>query len=337
MFICGQIAERHGARGDRNIRMHGGVTILLEGEGLGPARQNRDRDHHRRATTSPSPYPRIPHRWDFGKTEMMWCVRQDALASNRLSYISASSSASASPTSKENKRLSSASVRTFLGRRDVLGVNADDGAEEAGERLLRASQGVELIAHPKRARSPYVHWVHLPVVRMRGDRPKVQERTEDDDAGARMNADTNPFLNLKLSREDTGLPTSTLRPPTLTSPLRGVEQNTMQCSRSVNVWDTQSSLLRRRHFEINEEHGVQKVEWTASTNRFGGAVYGPTVGDFDCPRPSIDSTLSGAENVMATPTNAAAKFGQKQPVGTITSQPRVQSHPGTWSDPLTMG
>jgi len=44
------------------------------------------------------------------------------------------------------------------------------------------------------------------------------------------------------------------------------------------------------------------------TNRFGGAVHGLTIGDFDRPRPSIGSTLSGASNVMAA---ASAKFGQK--------------------------
>jgi len=42
-----------------------------------PPRRNRDH----RATTSPSPYPRTPHRRDFGKTELMWCARQDAFAS----------------------------------------------------------------------------------------------------------------------------------------------------------------------------------------------------------------------------------------------------------------
>ena len=39
--LCGQIAEKHGARGDRNLRMRGGMTILLEGEGLGLWRQKR--------------------------------------------------------------------------------------------------------------------------------------------------------------------------------------------------------------------------------------------------------------------------------------------------------
>ena len=80
----------------------------------------------------------------------MWCARRDALASNRLSYISVSSSASGSPTSKKNKRLSSASVRTFLGRGDVLGVNAEEvhGAEEAGEQLLHASQGLLIQSDP---------------------------------------------------------------------------------------------------------------------------------------------------------------------------------------------
>ena len=61
---------------------------------------------------------------------------------------------------------------------------------------------------------------------------------EDDEVGARMEVD---FINLKFSREDMGLPTSML-PPTLTSPLRGVEQNTMQRPICVNVWDTESLL-----------------------------------------------------------------------------------------------
>jgi len=132
-----------------------------------------------------------------------------------------------------------------------------------------------------------------------------------------MDVATKPFLNLKFSREDVGLPTSTLPPPTLTNPLRGVEQNTMQHPISVNVWDTETSPLHRQHFEINEERDRGQEEWTASTNRFGDAADGLTVGNFDCQRPSVDPTLSGASNVMATPTNAAAKFGQKQHVGNI--------------------
>jgi hypothetical protein len=55
----------------------------------------------------------------------------------------------------------------------VLDVNAEevqteDGAEEAGERLLRASQGVELIAAQLSSKSPYLRWVRLLVVRMQG-------------------------------------------------------------------------------------------------------------------------------------------------------------------------
>ena len=103
---------------------------------------------------------------------------------------------------------------------------------------------------------------------------------EDDEAGEKMDADTKPFLNLKFSREDMGLPTSTL-PPTLMNPLRGVEQNTMQRPISVNVWDTEPSPLHCQHFEEHEPG--QKVEWTASTNGFGGAAHGLTVGNFDLP------------------------------------------------------
>jgi len=45
------------------------------------------------------------------------------------------------------------------------------------------------------------------------------------------------------------------------SSLRGVERNTVQRPRSVNVWDTKSFLLYRQHFEINEERSMgQEVE-----------------------------------------------------------------------------
>ena len=117
---------------------------------------------------------------------------------------------------------------------------------------------------------------------------------EDDEVGAKMKVD---FINLKFSREDMGLPTSML-PPTQTSPQRGVEQNTMQRPMGVNVWDTDPSLLYCQHFEINEERDWGQEEWTASTDRFGGAAHGHTVGDFDRPPPSVDSTLSGASNVV---------------------------------------
>ena len=71
------------------------------------------------------------------------------------------------------------------------------------------------------------------------DRPKHRSVSfhgnlwEDDEAGEKMDADTKPFLNLKFSKEDVGLPTSTLPPPT--DPLRGVEQNTMQRPISMSV------------------------------------------------------------------------------------------------------
>jgi len=51
------------------------------------ARRTRDLDPHRRATTSPSPYPRTSHRRDSGKAELIWCARQDALASSRLTFL----------------------------------------------------------------------------------------------------------------------------------------------------------------------------------------------------------------------------------------------------------
>jgi len=72
-----------------------------------------------------------------------------------------------------------------------------------------------------------------------------------------------------------------LLPPTLANPLRGVEQNMMRRPISVNVWDTESSSLHRQHFEERERG--QKVEWLASTNRFGSATHGLTLGDFDLP------------------------------------------------------
>ena len=81
---------------------------------------------------------------------------------------------------------------------------------------------------------------------------------EDDEAGAKMDVDTKPFLNLKFSREDAGPPTSTPPPPPLTNPLRNVEQNTTQRPINVNVWDTEPSPLHRQHFE--ERKRAQKVE-----------------------------------------------------------------------------
>ena len=65
-----------------------------------------------------------------------------------------------------------------------------------------------------------------------------REPWENDEAGEKMDADTKPFLNLKFSREDVGLPTPTPPPPTLTNLLKGVEQNMMQRPISVNVWDS---------------------------------------------------------------------------------------------------
>ena len=84
----------------------------------------------------------------------------------------------------------------------------------------------------------------------------------------------------------------------------------MQRLINVNMWGIEPSLLHCQHLEISEElDRGQEVEWTASTNRFGGAVHGLTIRDFDCLRPSISFTLSGASNVMAA---ASAKFGQKR-------------------------
>ena len=283
----------------------------------------RSRDGASFAGTTPSPTRR---------------TRQDGLASNRLSYISVSSSTSTTSNSKKNKRLSSASVRTFLGRGGVLDVNAeevqtDDGAEEAGERLLRASQGVELIAARLSSKASQESLRSLgppPSGNDLRDRSKYRSVRssllsfyghlgEDEEVDAtEMDADTKPIPILELSREGAGLPNSTSPPPTIASSLKGVEQNTMQRVVNVSVWDTEPSPLHRQHFEINEErYQGQDVEWTPATNGFSGTADGLTVGEFDRPRPSIESTISGSSNVTATPTNTAAKFAQKQHVGNI--------------------
>jgi len=58
----------------------------------------------------------------------------------------------------------------------------------------------------------------------------------------------------------------------------------MQRPISVNAWDTESSLLYRQHFEVNEEPDRgQEVESTASTNGFGDAADGLTVGELRPP------------------------------------------------------
>ena len=259
-------------------------------------------------------------------------TRLDGLASNRLSYISVSSAASTSSGSKKNKRLSSASVRTFLGRGGVLDVNAeevqtDDGAEEAGERLLRASQGVELIAArlSSRASQESLYSLGPPSGEDARDRPKYRSVRssllsfyghlgEDEDEGPKKtDAGIFSIPNLKLSKEDAGLHGPTFPPLANLASLQGVGQNAMHRPMNVSVWDTESNPLYRKHVEIGEgrDRGLE-VELTPPTNGLGGLADGLTVGGFDRPRPSIDSTLSGASNMTATPTNAAAKFAQNQ-------------------------
>ena len=253
-------------------------------------------------------------------------TRLDGLASNRLSYISVSSTTSTSSNSKKNKRLSSASVRTFLGRGGVLDVNAeevrtDDGAEEAGERLLRASQGVELIAArlSSKASQESLHSLGPPPNGEDArDRPKYRSvrsslisfyghfgEDEDEDEGKSMH-------NLKLPKEHTRLPGPSFPPPAIVASLEGARQETLQRLMNGSVLDNESNHLHRTNVEVDEEH-VRTQELTHHITRFGDVADGLTVGEgFDRPRPSIDSTLSGASNVTATPTNPAAKFAQRQ-------------------------
>ena len=197
-------------------------------------------------------------------------------------------------------------------------VQTDDGAEEVGERLLRASQGVELIAArlSSKASQESLRSLGPPPggddVRDRSRYRSVRSSIlsvyghlgEDEDVGANM---------VELSREGTNPPaiasslSKTINPPVIASSSKGAEHRLV----NVSVWDTEPSPLYRQHFETERE------EWALPTNGFSGAADGLTVGEFDRPRPSFESTLSGTSNVTATPTNTAAKFAQKQHAGNI--------------------
>lgn len=190
-------------------------------------------------------------------------------------------------------------------------VQTDDGAEEVGERLLRASQGVELIAARLSSKASQESLRSLgPAPGAGGDDMRDRSRYrsvrssllsfyghlgEDEDVGANM---------VELSREGTN-------PPAIASSSKGADQNTMERVVNVSVWDTEPSPLYRQKFETERE------EWALPTTGFSGAADGLTVGEFDRPRPSFESTLSGTSNVTATPTNTAAKFAQKQHAGNI--------------------
>ena len=196
-------------------------------------------------------------------------------------------------------------------------VRTDDGAEEAGERLLRASQGVELIAARLSSKASQESLRSLgppPSGEDARDRPKYRSvrsslisfyghfgEDEDEDDGKSI-------PNLKLPKEHTRLPGPTFPPPAIVA----ARQDTMQRLMNGRVLDIESNHLHRENVEIDEER-VRTQELTRPTTRFDDVANGLTVGEgFDRPRPSIDSTLSGASNVTATPTNAAAKFAQKQ-------------------------
>jgi hypothetical protein len=211
----------------------------------------------------------------------------------------------------------------------VLDVNAEevqteDGAEEAGERLLRASQGVELIAAQLSSKASQESLRSLgppPSGEDARDRPKYRSVRssllsfyghlgEDEDEGAKVDVAIESVPNLTLSKEGTRLPGLTFPPPAIVASL-GVGQDTMQRVMNESVLDIESNPLHRKRVEFDEEHvRVQELELTPPTTGFSGMADGLTVGQFDRPRPSIDSTLSGTSNVTVTPTNAAAKFAQ---------------------------
>ena len=217
-------------------------------------------------------------------------------------------------------------------------VQTDDGAEEAGERLLRASQGVDLIAARLSSKASQESLRSLgppPSGEDARDRPKYRSVRssllsfyghlgEDEDEGAKMGAGIKP---------DTGLPGPQSPPPAIVASLDGVRQDAVQHVMNVSAFNH----LHRKYVEIDEER-VRTQELTRPTPGFDGVVDGLTAGGFDRPRPSIDSTLSGASNVTATPTNAAAKFAQRQHAGSIpalnltTASPVAPRHEVEFSD-----
>lgn len=221
-------------------------------------------------------------------------------------------------------------------------VQTDDGAEEAGERLLRASQGVDLIAARLSSKASQESLRSLgppPSGEDARDRPKYRSVRsslysfyghlgEDEDEGAKMGA------GIKSWKEDTG---PQFPPPAIVASLEGVRQGTTQRVMNVSALDIESNHLHRKHVEIDEER-VRTQEIKRPTTGFGGVADGLTAGGFDRPRPSIDSTLSGASNVTATPTNAAAKFAQRQHAGSIpalnltTASPIAPRHEVEFSD-----
>jgi hypothetical protein len=137
---------------------------------------------------------------------------------------------------------------------------------------------------------------------------------EDEDEGAKVDVAIKSVPNLTLSKEGTRLPGLTFPPPAIVASL-GVGQDTMQRVMNESVSDIESNPLHRKRVEFDEEHvRVQELELTPPTTGFSGMADGLTVGQFDRPRPSIDSTLSRTSNVTVTPTNinAAAKFAQRQ-------------------------
>jgi len=125
------------------------------------------------------------------------------------------------------------------------------------------------VAHPKRARSPYVHWVHLPAVRMRGIDQSTGVYGRACYASSTLRKMTKRAQ--RWSRTPNSFLTSSSRGKTrdcrhhapTSHSLRGVEQNTMQRLINVNVWGTEPSLLHCQHLEISEEHDRgQEVERT---------------------------------------------------------------------------
>lgn len=206
-------------------------------------------------------------------------------------------------------------------------VQTEDGAEEAGERLLRASQGVELIAARLSSDTSQESLRSLgppPSGEDARDRPKYRSVRssllslyghlgEDEDEGTKVDAAFKSVPNHKLSNEDSRLPGLMSPPPAIVASLEGIGQDATQRVINVSVLDIGSNPLHRKRVEFGEEHDrVQELELTPPTTGFSSVADGLTVGRYDRPRPSIDSTLSGASNVTVTPTNAAAKFAQRQ-------------------------
>ncbi len=212
-------------------------------------------------------------------------------------------------------------------------VQTDDGAEEAGERLLRASQGVEFVAAqlaPKASQESLRSLGPPPSDEHGRDQSKYRSvwssllslyahMDEGEEGGAKgRDADRQSIISVpdfKLSGEDDGPPTPTF--PAIASFLEDVERRPPQRVINVSAWDTEPSPLHRQHFEINGEYDrVQQVEWIRPKNGLGGVTDSPTLETFDRPRPSTDSTLTVASNTTATPTNTATSV-QMQHAGMI--------------------